>query len=190
MSTIDDSRAQIQAVVRSNEPLLWTGRPDPAVRFTRADAYLIPFSVFWCGFAVFWEYIALTGNGPRFMAFFGLPFVAIGLWMLLGRFFYKARRARRTSYGLTSQQAIIVVGSSVTEISVRTAPMTTSRTRDGRHVTVQLVAPGSGRGGSSMAWAGNTGAEFLGRGSYVDAFHDVADVDGVLRALDIADGRR
>jgi hypothetical protein len=41
-----------------------------------------------------------------------------------------------------------------------------------------------------MASAGNSGAEFLGRGSYVSAFHDVADVDGLLRALDIADGRR
>jgi hypothetical protein len=38
----------------SDEAIEWTGRPNPAVVFHREDLYMIPFSLLWGGFAIFW----------------------------------------------------------------------------------------------------------------------------------------
>jgi hypothetical protein len=40
-----DPAAQLQLYLRPGEQLLWSGRPDPNVRFTPADAFLVPFSI-------------------------------------------------------------------------------------------------------------------------------------------------
>jgi hypothetical protein len=98
------------------ERLLWSGQPRGGIRLRGQDAFLIPFSLLWGGFAVFWEYMALThaskAPGPIGVVFplFGLPFVVIGLYMVFGRFFADARRRARTFYGVTSERIIIVSG--------------------------------------------------------------------------------
>lgn len=185
---MDDPRLQLQPHLRSGDSLVWTGRPDPAVRFTRVDRILIPVSVFVCGFAVVWETLALRGNAPWFFLLFGVPFVLMGLWLLIGRFFYKAHRAKRTAYGLTDNTALIAAGNTVTEIPLRTGPMTSTVSRDGTHLTVILAsaAPRAAwgrRGLFGITDIGNTGAEFMGGGSYTTAFYDVADVAGLRAAL-------
>lgn len=100
----------LQRYLRPGERLLWSGCPDPAATFTPADAFLIPFSVMWGGFAVFWE-VGVSAGGPNFGTIWGLPFVAIGLYFIFGRFFYKRYRKRRTCYGITDQRALVTVGS-------------------------------------------------------------------------------
>lgn len=92
----------------SGEKVQWSGRPDPSRRFTRADWYLVPFSVMWGGFAIFWEAMVLRDGGPTFMALWGIPFVVLGLYFVVGRFAYKARQKRRTWYAITNQRTIIV----------------------------------------------------------------------------------
>ncbi len=44
-----DDRRRIEAVGGPDEQVLWTGRPDPAKRFTRSDLWLVPFSLMWTG---------------------------------------------------------------------------------------------------------------------------------------------
>jgi hypothetical protein len=80
------------------------------------DVVLIPFSLLWGGFAIFWEVMALstTAKAPppfRFVfPLFGLPFVAIGLHLIVGRFFADARARARTIYGVTNQRILILGG--------------------------------------------------------------------------------
>jgi hypothetical protein len=102
--------AQLSPYLRSGELLLWTGRPDPAVRFTGADAYLIPFSIMWAAFAFFWESAVLSSGGPVFFKLWGIPFVAIGLYIVFGRFLLKSQTKLRTAYGITKQRALIATG--------------------------------------------------------------------------------
>lgn len=90
------------------ETVLWTGRPDPSKRLTKGDAFAIPFSILWGGFAIFWEAAALA-SGPVFFALWGVPFVAVGLYMMFGRFIYKARLKRRTLYALTDKRVLKLV---------------------------------------------------------------------------------
>jgi hypothetical protein len=93
-----DPLAQLQPCLRPGEQLLWHGRPDPRVWFAPADAFLIPFSILWCAFAVFWEASA-AGAGPVFAALWGIPFVVAGLYLSSGGSSSSAtaRLARRTA---------------------------------------------------------------------------------------------
>lgn len=117
-----DSQQLDQALrryLRPGEGLVWTGRPKQGVMFSAQDIFLIPFSVLWCGFAIFWESAVLglgflgaargEGGGiPIFMAFWGVPFVLVGLYMVFGRFFTDAWVRANTVYGLTGERALLL----------------------------------------------------------------------------------
>jgi hypothetical protein len=172
--------------LRPGERLLWTGQPDPAVLFGPKDLFLIPFSLLWGGFAIFWEASVIAdGDGPFFMLW-GIPFVVVGLYMIAGRFVYKRRRKQRTAYGLTEERALVAVGdSSLSDTPTKYAPASIRRARNGRHVSVTF-----GGGGGPWRVYANTGMDFFDwRGAGDVAFYDVADVDAVLRALDRARAR-
>ncbi len=100
----------------SGERLLWAGQPRGGIRLRGQDAFLIPFSLLWGGFAIFWEIMALTmtakAPGPIGVIFplFGLPFVLVGLYLIFGRFIIDAKTRERTYYGLTNERIIIVSG--------------------------------------------------------------------------------
>jgi hypothetical protein len=100
----------ITAELAPGEKLVWAGRPRRGIRLTAADLLLVPLSLVWCGFAVFWEMTVLKQGGPDFFALFGLIFVAAGIYIVVGRFFADAIRRSKTFYGVTTQRAIIVSG--------------------------------------------------------------------------------
>jgi hypothetical protein len=89
----------------SGEKVLWIGRPDPAKHFSKSDRVAIPFSLLWGGFAIFWEAAVIAGGGG-FFVLWGIPFVAIGLWGMIGRFFYRARVKRRTWFAVTNKRVL------------------------------------------------------------------------------------
>ena len=106
-----DSRPPEQVIgetLTGDERLLWTGRPRQGFLLRPADALAIPFSLFWAGFIAFWEISASKGKAPLIMQLWGIPFVLIGAHMLVGRFFVDKWQRARTTYGLTSQRAVIV----------------------------------------------------------------------------------
>src|SRR5256714_15111334 len=98
----------VERHLSAGERVEWVGRPDPAKHFTRGDVFLVPFSIMWGGFSIFWEASAIGGAGP-FFALWGIPFVVIGLYFIFGRFIYKARRKRRTIYAVTNRRVMTIV---------------------------------------------------------------------------------
>lgn len=109
----------IQKELDSKERLLWAGMPKQGTVFRGSDAFMIPFSLIWGGFAIFWEYTVLftMPKGPNapdgiglVFPIFGIPFVVIGLYMIFGRFICDSKKRAKTFYGLTDQRAIIVSG--------------------------------------------------------------------------------
>jgi hypothetical protein len=92
------------------ERIVWSGRPERYRLFRPADAYLIPFSVLWGGFAIFWESSALTMGAPGFFALWGVPFVAIGLYLIFFRFVVRARSLRMARYLVTNSRVIVSGG--------------------------------------------------------------------------------
>jgi hypothetical protein len=105
-----DAERVIVPQLSAGERLLWSGRPRRGVRLTALDAIGIPFSLVWCGFAVFWEVTAVRSHAPGFFLLFGGFFVAMGVYIVCGRFFADAARREKTFYGLTPRRAIIVSG--------------------------------------------------------------------------------
>src|SRR5216684_1936911 len=78
----------IQTQLASGERLVWEGQPAQGIVFRADDTFTIPFSLLWGTFAFFWEYSVLSTARPQlFFALCGIPFVAIGLHFLVGRFF-------------------------------------------------------------------------------------------------------
>jgi Bacterial PH domain len=92
------------------ERLLWSGQPRSGIRFRAQDAFLIPFSILWCGFAIFWETSVVRTGAPVFFMLWGIPFVCAGLFFVFGRFITDARSRSRTFYGVTSERILIVSG--------------------------------------------------------------------------------
>jgi len=105
------------------ERLLWSGQPKQGVRLQAGDIFMIPFSLMWGGFAIFWEASVLgltglnhhparpsgnAGGVPLFMALWGIPFVVVGLYMIFGRFFYDAALRRKTWYGITDRRLVVL----------------------------------------------------------------------------------
>jgi hypothetical protein len=89
------------------------------VIFHKEDWALIPFSLLWGGFAIFWL-LETSGIGDfwtnrpdKTFQWFGViwrtPFVLIGQYMIWGRFVYNYWKKQRTCYGLTTRRALIVV---------------------------------------------------------------------------------
>lgn len=73
------------------------------------DALLIPFSLMWGGFAIFWEASVLSNQHARDGVLFpiwGVPFVLIGLYLIIGRFFVRRWALRNTVYALTNRRAV------------------------------------------------------------------------------------
>jgi len=118
-------RGEIQSELRqhldNNEILLWTGQPKKGIVFRKADIFLIPFSILWCGFAVFWIIMASQGGGYFYL--FGIPFVIIGLIFVFGRFIIDSKHRENTYYGLTEDRIIIKSGifsRSIKSLNIRT----------------------------------------------------------------------
>jgi len=90
------------------ERITWTGGPGTGIRLQGADAFLIPFSLLWCGFALFWEYSVVSiGHAPFIMRLWGIPFVLFGLYFVVGRFMLDAWLRGRTYYAVTNQRVLI-----------------------------------------------------------------------------------
>jgi hypothetical protein len=95
------------------ERLRWEGRPVRHRLFRSADALLVPFSIVWWVFAIFWEVsvlvsIVTSDDGPPvFFGFIGIPFTLIGLYLVVGRFAVRAVASRRTRYAVTDWRVVL-----------------------------------------------------------------------------------
>ena len=122
-----EDRFDLQGYLAPGEKLLWSGQPETGLKLRASDTFVIPFSLMWAGFAFFWEYSVLSTNAPLFFRLWGVPFVLVGLYMVVGRFFVDAWVRARTVYGVTSQRILILPGDtrSLTSLSLRTLPEVT-----------------------------------------------------------------
>lgn len=151
---------EIAQVLDSGESLIWSGAPRRGLVLRPSDAYLIPFSLLWGGFAVFWEAGVLDTNGPNsaFMSIWGIPFVLAGLYLIVGRFFIDARIRARTFYGLTDRRAIIISGvfsRTINSLPLRTMTDISLQERSDRSGTILLSRPQPYSSWSSgMRWPG------------------------------------
>lgn len=107
-----DSFQFCRPYIVANESVLWKGRPEKGNIFTRKELIMLPFSLMVCGFSLFWEYMALQ-TGQLFLVIWGLPIVAIGIYMLIGRYIQSAFLRNKTFYVITNKKLIIKKGNRI-----------------------------------------------------------------------------
>src|SRR2546425_12222971 len=109
-------RQRLQGELLAGERILWVGQPDPSILLSRADIFLIPFSVMWGGFTLVFAVIIIagfTGNpsgGSVFPLLWAVPFLAAGQYLIWGRLVYKRWQKRRTYYAITTQRVLVAIG--------------------------------------------------------------------------------
>lgn len=116
---------EISGELAPGERLLWSGRPRRGIALSGEDLFLVPFSLLWLGFAVYWSFLARRSGAPPFFTLWGLMFVLLGAYFVAGRFLVDAWQRGRTVYGLTDQRALIVSRSLLGNQEVKSLPLRT-----------------------------------------------------------------
>jgi hypothetical protein len=178
----------LRDALEPGEKLLWSGFPPQGVMFRRADTFLIPFSLMWGGFAIFWEYGVFAGEPDvpdrfdlwdKFFVLWGIPFVLIGLYFIFGRFIEDAARRARTIYGVTDRRAILLtnfLGHNVRSISLSGLDeINLSKKADGRG-TITL-----GPANSGMDWARGWPGAIRGANPAFEGITRAQDVLNIIR---------
>jgi len=176
-----DVEMVLQEEMEPRERLLWSGQPRQGIVLRASDIFMIPFSLLWGGFALFWEYSVIASDAPLFFALFGVPFVLVGLYVVIGRFYVEAKQREKTIYGVSTDRIIIMSGllqRKVKSLILRTlSDVSVSEFRDGS---------GSIAFGSSFplaAWFGGIAwpgmEQFMG--PRFDSIQNVKQVHQVIR---------
>jgi hypothetical protein len=99
---------EVASELAPSEKVLWHGQPRRGLVLRAADILMIPFSLAWAGFAVFWEASVVTAGAPLVFPLFGAFFVLAGSYIVFGRFIFEAWLRGRTHYAVTSERVLIV----------------------------------------------------------------------------------
>lgn len=104
---------QMMAELAHDELVLWKGAPASGLQFRAQDLFVVPFSLFWV-FVVSVVFVSiLMGQATNVdpMTYLILPiFIIVGLYMLVGRFYFDIISRKKTNYVLTNRRAIINQG--------------------------------------------------------------------------------
>jgi hypothetical protein len=160
----------------AGERLIWWDRPRQGLMLRKVDAFAIPFSLLWAGFAIFWALLALKSGGPWLFKLSSVGFVLIGVYVVIGRFFHDAWRRQKLFYGLTDHRILIATPNSCRTLSLD-------------HLNeIALEETGDGRGsiafGSDPPWARlNTGWPFWTTAPAVPTLEGIAEARRVLASI-------
>ena len=123
------------------EQVLWHGRPIDGLRLRPRDVFFIPFSLLWCGFVVFWNVTVWSQHSPLFFRLWGVPFLLVGAYMVIGRFFVDAWMRARTDYAVTNERILIVThlfSERATSLSLASLPEMTLQVNASGRGTIQF----------------------------------------------------
>lgn len=142
MNSTGDLRYELSSELRSDETVLWTGKPNGAQFFTAGSGCAMVFGLAWLAFSLFWESMAIKGaisqGGVAWgMVLFGIPFVMIGVGLVVGLPLAEYNSRNNTVYAITSHRVIVKVGGKMNRVtSYQITPQ----------MSVQKMVQSSGRG--------------------------------------------
>lgn len=176
-----ETTSLLQKQMAQSESLLWSGRPRQGIMLKGSDVFMIPFSLMWGGFAMFWEYSVFVQGAPPFFLLFGGVFVVIGLYMILGRFVYDSWVRSGTYYGLSNQRVLIL----------KTRPTTSTRSLNLRGMAeISLKEKSGGSGtitfGSPNPLQAMMGMQWPGIGDSTPMFEEIEGAKNVYEQINSA----
>lgn len=112
-----ENHADWEQILTKDEALLWVGQPEGGIRFNRSNVAQSIFGLFFLGFSLFWTagaffavfsgFVDEIGIISLLFPLFGLPFIAVGFWLVFGVHIWQARNRKHSRYALTNMRAII-----------------------------------------------------------------------------------
>ncbi len=115
---LDSAEATISSQLQDGEQLLWSGRPRQGLLLQNTDIIVIPTTLLFSGFIFYWEYEVVTTHQFWVLQLWGIPFVLLALFLVIGRFFIDAAVRGKTYYGLTDRRIVSVVGDKTTSYAL------------------------------------------------------------------------
>jgi hypothetical protein len=133
-----DAGTEISSELAAGEQLIWAGRPGSGLILGARDIFPIAFGLLWTGM-VLAAWVSTQRHPQRHNNTDPWPvialFLAIGLYILFGRYFIDMRRRASTYYAITDERAIILSGTfrrKIKSLNLRTvSDITVSQRRDG-----------------------------------------------------------
>jgi hypothetical protein len=125
--------ALLTSALERGEKLSWWDRPQGGIVFRAMDAFAIPFSIVWTSIAGAGAVAILRSGEISPQALMSVVFLAVGAYLVVGRFFYDAWRRGRTVYGLTDRRVLILQPSRQVSLALDgIAEMSLQERRNGR----------------------------------------------------------
>lgn len=115
----------INSYLLPDEYVIWNGKPGKGYLLNKTDAFMIPFSIIWCSFAIFWENSVLISSASLIARLWGIPFVCVGLYMVFGRFIMKSYVRKETVYVITNKRILSFIKNQVKTIDYHICPSRT-----------------------------------------------------------------
>lgn len=164
-----------------DERILWMGQPYPWSIFNRMDFFIIPFSLIFGGITFIMGFFFFRAGG--IFSIIGVIFMAIAFYFVIGRFFYKFLKKKRTYYAVTNKRILIKTHLFMNKLQsayIDTIPSINKSTGFGRRGTLTF----GNRPFYNSLYA-NTGLDFL-MGFYgedVPTFYDIEDIETVYNIV-------
>jgi hypothetical protein len=192
MPNIDPVAAlKLQPELLSGESIYWAGMPNPGRIFHSDDWALIPFSLLWGGFAIFWEASVLgylnfgsrssAHSAPSFFVVWGIPFVLYGQYMIWGRFIVDGWLKRRTFYAVTNRRVLLIQEGWKPKRRLIFLESLPEISREGTTIGTLWLGPKLPTFGSRRSRLRGMSRFYVG--DSVPVLADIADADGVERLI-------
>lgn len=169
--------------LQPGEVVLWSGAPDPRRLFIPWDLFLVPAGLALAGAVVI---VPLQTRGLDLVLLIAIVAVA---YLLIGRFFFKIRRKRRTRYMLTNRRALILWPRKTIPFDLTEPTAHMEIQRSARHCNLKFTTddPRSyGRAAAELFANSGMDSGFTPGGEFRFAFHDIprtGDIDSVVQRL-------
>ena len=161
----------VEDAIAPGETVKWWGAAPRGLRFRAADAFAIPVSIVWCAIV-----FSIVGRGAS-IGVLVAPFVAVGFWMLLGRFAFDAWQRSRMTYAVSDRAAYVI----------RASPFPLTRRFAGDALaSVSYAAGSNGRGTLSFGPAPPVFGIFARRNAQADPpLNAFESVDGAYDVYEL-----
>jgi hypothetical protein len=140
----------------SGERVLWEGAPSTGLILRPTEAFLIPFSLLWGGFALFWNISVWTTDADLSFKLFGLPFLVAACYITVGRFWLDMHLRRRLLYLVTDRRILILKqgkGTTSNSLDIKRLPALALEERSDGSGTIRFGAAASlFNGGNFGVW--------------------------------------
>jgi len=166
--------------------VLWRGEPAPGALFGRQDLFMVPVSAVWFGVSAYIgiRFVEVGAGMPALVM--AVIMTLLGAQLLVGRFFVKRARQRRTAYLLTRRFAVIERSGRFEARPLDAEHVVIARHPLSARIDVEFEPPPNARARGFDQYA-NTGLDgmirFFNGGWEPFRFYDVADRDGLSAAL-------